>query len=136
MRNEGPVVILPISLLDEISRLPSNIAESSAALERDLLGSFTGTDLILESKLHHSIVQRKLTPRLRLLLPRIEQAATGAFMKYLPHSEKWTEFRPYKSLSYVSARLAAEAIVGPAFCENPTWLHVAIEYTEARKPAL
>ncbi|KUI56676.1 Ent-kaurene oxidase [Cytospora mali] len=130
IRNEGRVLVLPLSLLEEVSRLPSNIAESTAALERDLVGSFTGVDLILESRLHHSIVQRKLTPRLPLLLPRMEEAVTMAFTNHLPQGEEWTEFQPYKALSYVSARLGAEVIVGPAFCDNPKWLHVAVEYTE------
>ncbi|KAK3942829.1 Ent-kaurene oxidase [Diplogelasinospora grovesii] len=130
VRNEGQVVVLPLSLLEEVSNLPSNIAESTAALERDLVGSFTGVDLILENRLHHSIVQRKLTPRLPLLLTRMEDAVTAAFNKYLPQSENWTEFQPYQAVSYVSARLGAEVIVGPAFSDNPEWLHIAIEYTE------
>lgn len=131
IRSDGRVVVLPISLLDEVSRIPSHIAESTAALERDLLGSFTGVGLILESRLHHSIVQRKLTPRLPLLLPRMEAAVTSAFDKLFPQSEEWTEIQPYKVLSGVSSRLSAEVIVGPSFCENPEWLHIAVEYTES-----
>ncbi|RYP09459.1 hypothetical protein DL764_001284 [Monosporascus ibericus] len=130
IRNEGRVVVLPLPLLKELSRLPPHVAEPTAALERDLVGSFTGIDLILENRLHHSIVQRKLTPRLPLLLPRMEEAASAAFMKYIPQSEDWTEFQPYKALSHVSARLGAEVIVGPTFCDNENWLHIAVEYTE------
>lgn len=123
-------MVLPLSLLEELSRLPPHIAESTSALERDLVGSFTGVDLILENRLHHSIVQRKLTPRMPLLLPRMEEAVSAAFEKYLPESEDWEEFQPYKALSHVSARLGAEVIVGPAFCDNPDWLNIAVEYTE------
>ncbi|OTB18373.1 hypothetical protein K445DRAFT_55649 [Daldinia sp. EC12] len=130
IRNEGAVVVLPLSLLEEISRLPSNIAEPTAALNQDLVGSFTGVDLILESRLHHSIVQRKLSPRLPLLLSRMEHAVSTAFSQYIPQNEEWTEFQPYKALSYISARVGAEVIVGPTFCDNPHWLHVAVEYTE------
>ncbi|KAK4234571.1 cytochrome P450 [Achaetomium macrosporum] len=131
IRSDGPVVVLPPTLLDEIARLPYNICESTAALERDLLGSFTGVGLILESRLHHSIVQRKLTPRLPLLLSRMEAAVTSAFETNFPQSENWTEFQPYQALSGVSARLSAEIIVGPSFCENKEWLHIAVEYTES-----
>ena len=131
IRGDGPVNVLPVSLLDEVSRLPHHIAEPTPALERDLLGSFTGVDLILESRLHHIIVQRKLTPRLPLLLPRMEEAVRWAFDKYFPQGEEWTEFLPYQALARVSARLSAEVIVGPSFCENPEWLHIAIEYTES-----
>ncbi|KAL2020337.1 hypothetical protein VTK56DRAFT_8565 [Thermocarpiscus australiensis] len=130
IRSNGPVIVLPPTLLDEISRLPQNVAESTAALEQDLLGSFTGVDLILESRLHHTIVQRKLTPRLPLLLPQMEKAVTEAFEQYFPKSGDWVEFQPYQALAQVSARLGAEVIVGPAFADNPEWLHVAIDYTE------
>ncbi|KAI2472647.1 cytochrome P450 [Annulohypoxylon bovei var. microspora] len=130
IRNEGGVVVLPHSLLEEVSRLPSSIAEPTAALNQDLTGSFTGIDLILENRLHHSIVQRKLTPRLPLLLPRMEEAVSAAFSQYMPQSESWSEFHPYEALRYVSARVSAEVIVGPAFCDNKEWLHVAVEYTE------
>ncbi|KAK7733715.1 hypothetical protein SLS53_008182 [Cytospora paraplurivora] len=60
----------------------------------------------------------------------MEGAVNAAFAKYIPQNEEWTEFQPYKALSYVSARLGAEVIVGPAFCDNPDWLHIAVEYTE------
>lgn len=128
--------MLPKGLLEELSHLPPSIADPTAALERDLVGSYTGVDLILESRLHHSIVQRKLTPRLSLLLPRMEKATAAAFETYLPQSEDWVEFEPYKRFSYISARLGAEIIVGPAFCNNPEWLYVAVEYTENCMPFL
>jgi hypothetical protein len=131
IRSDGRVIVLPITLLDELSRLPHHIAESTAALERDLLGHLTGVNLILESRLHHSIVQRKLTPRLPLLLPRMEAAVNWAFDRYFPDGEEWTVFEPYQTLSRVSARLSSEVIVGPAFCESEEWLHIAVEYTES-----
>ncbi|KAI0883799.1 cytochrome P450 [Annulohypoxylon maeteangense] len=130
IRNEGEMMVLPLSLLEEVSRLPSHIAEPTAALNQDLTGSFTGIDLILENRLHHSIVQRKLSPRLPLLLPRMEEAVSAAFSQYIPQSEDWTEFYPYDTFRYISARVGAEVIVGPAFCDNKEWLHVAVEYTE------
>ncbi|KAK4169837.1 cytochrome P450 [Cladorrhinum sp. PSN259] len=130
MRSNGPVVVLPVHLLDEVARIPHNVAESTAALEQDLLGQFTGVDLILESRLHHSIVQRKLTPRLTTLLPQMEEAATAAFDEYFPQSTEWTEFMPYQALAKASARLSAGVIVGPEFADNEEWLHVAIDYTE------
>ncbi|KAF7905075.1 uncharacterized protein EAF01_005596 [Botrytis porri] len=130
MRNEGQIVVLPVTLLEELSRLPANVAEGTAALNGDLVGSFTGVDLILENRLHHSIVQRKLTPRLPLLLPQMEKAVHEGFAQFMPDSEDWTVFQPYKALAYVSARLNAEPIVGPAFSNDHNWLHTAVEFTE------
>lgn len=130
MRAEGPVVVLPHSLLEELSRLPSDVVEATAALERDLVGSVTGADLVLENRSHHAIVQRKLTPRLPQLLRRMEAAAIASFATSFPDSEEWTVFKPYMALRDISARLSAEVIVGPPFCNDPTWLHAAVMYTE------
>lgn len=109
------------------------VANPQAALEHDLLGRYTGLNLILENRLHHSIVQRKLTPRLPLLIPRMEKSVTDAFEGAFPQGEEWTEFQPYQVLGGISARVAAEAIVGPMFCNDPVWLGVAFNYTENRK---
>lgn len=126
-------MLLPVQLLEELSRLPSNIADGTAALNGDLVGSFTGVDLILENRLHHSIVQRKLTSRIHLLLPQMERAVKHGYEKFMPECPEWTEFQPYHVLAYISARLNAEPVVGPAFSSNPEWLFTAVEYTESRK---
>jgi ent-kaurene oxidase len=135
IRNDGDIVILPLPLLEELSALPVTVANPQAALEHDLLGRYTGLNLILENRLHYSIVQRRLTPRLPLLIPRMEKAVTHAFEESFSQSEEWTKFQPYQILGGISARVAAEAIVGPEFSGDPTWLGVAVNYTENRKPA-
>ncbi|KAI1393093.1 cytochrome P450 [Hypoxylon trugodes] len=56
LRNEGTVLLLPLSLLEELSKLPEDVASPTLALERDLVGDFTGLNLIVENRLHHTIV--------------------------------------------------------------------------------
>ncbi|KAF2184216.1 putative cytochrome P450 [Zopfia rhizophila CBS 207.26] len=130
IRNEGSIVILPNCLLEELSLLPSNIASPHGALEHDLLGHYTGLNLILESRLHHSIVQRKLTPRLGLVTPGLENELQSAFEDYFPECDDWIEFQPYQVFGKVSARLSARALVGPGLCRHPTWLDISVNYTE------
>ncbi|KAK5999071.1 Cytochrome P450 monooxygenase [Cladobotryum mycophilum] len=134
IRNNGRIVVLPLNLLEELASLPEKVANPQAALEHDLLGRYTGLNLILENRLHHSIVQRKLTPRLPLLLPRMEKATADSFAQFFPNSEEWTEFQPYQVLGRISARVAADAIVGPALSNNSEWLDIAFNYTENREP--
>ena len=117
----------------ELSGLPSTIASNYGALERDLLGRYTGLNLILESRLHHTIVQRKLTPRLNLITPGLEGELKAAFEDGFPNCDDWTEFRPYMVLAQISARLSARALVGPEFCRDPIWLDIAVNYTENRE---
>ncbi|KAI1373130.1 putative cytochrome P450 [Hypoxylon crocopeplum] len=130
VRNDGHIVLLPLAVLEELSNIPVTVASPNSALEHDLLGNYTGLNLILESRAHHSIVQRRLTPRLGLMTPRLESEIKSACDEYLPDSRDWVEFQPYKALSKVSARLAAQAIVTPDFAHNPTWLDISVEYTE------
>ncbi|KAI1355958.1 cytochrome P450 [Xylaria sp. FL0043] len=131
IRGDGRVVILPLSLLEELSALPPTIANPQAALEHDLLGQFTGLNLIIENRLHHIIVQRKLTPRIPLLVPRIESSIAQATEELLPQSEEWSEILAYQVMCQVSARSVAHAIVGPAFCEEKRWLKISCLYTES-----
>ncbi|KAF2728064.1 putative cytochrome P450 [Polyplosphaeria fusca] len=133
VRNEGAMVILPQQLLDELSHISDKVASPHGALEHDLLGDYTGLNLILESRMHHSIVQRKLTPRLGLLTPGLEEQLVKAVNEYLPScdTEEWTEFMPYQVFGKISARLAARALVGPNLCENPEWLDISVNYTES-----
>lgn len=133
IRGDGSVIVLPISLLDELSNLPPSIASPNGALEHDLLGPYTGLNLILESRLHHSIVQRKLTPRLGVLTPGLEDELKSAFGDYFPACDDWIEFAPYQLFGKISARLSARALVGTALCRNSTWLDISINYTESCK---
>lgn len=74
IRNDGNIVVLPQSLLEQLSALPGNIASPHGALEHDLLGPHTGLNLILESRLHHSIVQRKLRRDCRFWHPELRKS--------------------------------------------------------------
>ncbi|KAH9884991.1 cytochrome P450 [Xylariomycetidae sp. FL2044] len=132
LRYQGSIVVLPHRLLDEVVSLPDSIASLQPALDIDLLGRFNGMDLMSESRLHHTIVQRKLIPNLELLRPRLEESVRTSFSKDLPSGDgnDWIEFQPYHVLKKVSARLAGNLIVGPSLCDHPTWVNISLEYTE------
>lgn len=131
--NDKSVIVLPHSTLKELATIPSTVASPHAGLESDLLGPYTGLDHVLESRLHHSIIQRKLTPRLGLITPGLEKELCGALNDYLPNSEDWIEFEPYHAFAKLSARFSAQAIAGPAFAHNEEWLKLEVEYVESRE---
>ncbi|KAJ5727075.1 cytochrome P450 [Penicillium malachiteum] len=130
IRGAGSMVILPHSTLEELSLLPNSIASGNLALEHDLLGPYTGLDMILEHRIHHSIVQRKLTPRLPLLAPALHAELNSAFEERIPPAEDWTDIQPFLDFGFGVARIASRAIVGPAFCRNPAWINIAVNYTQ------
>ncbi|KAI0198172.1 cytochrome P450 [Astrocystis sublimbata] len=130
IRTDGNVVVLPYEVLDELSSLPVTHAGPSEGTENELMGKYTSISLILDSRLHFSIVQRRLTPKIPALAPILEKAATAAFTKYFPKAEDWTEITPFDVFGEVAARVNATALVGPAFCDDPKWLHIGLKYTE------
>ncbi|KAI1776445.1 hypothetical protein F4818DRAFT_380736 [Hypoxylon cercidicola] len=129
-RNNEPIIILPHFLLAELASLPATVASPQAALGRDLLGHYTGVDQIVENNLHHSIVQRRLTPRIPRLIPAMESAVAAAFERHFPNSYEWTEIYPSQTIGPISAKVAADALVGPEFSDDPTWLDISVHYTE------
>ncbi|KAI8944483.1 cytochrome P450 [Xylaria longipes] len=130
IRTDGNVVVLPYNVLDELSSLPSTIAGPSEGIENDLMGRYTSMSLILDSRLHHSIVQRRLTPRLPVLAPILEKTATSAFQECFSQADDWFEVTPYELFGKISARVNASVLVGPSFSQDTEWLDVALKYTE------
>lgn len=132
------MIILPSSLLEQFSSLPHGIASPRDAIWNDLLGSHHTLNLIKEGKLHNSIIQRRLTPKLALLAPKLEEELVAAIEEYFPSvtetgTKKWVNFQPHQELVKISARLSARALVGPELCRNEKWLHISVHYTETRK---
>lgn len=124
------MIVLPQDSIEELSSLPPSVASPHGALEHDLLGPYTGLNLILESRMHHSIVQRKLTPRLGVLTPGLEQELVSALEDNFPSCTEWTEIKPYQLLARISARLSARTLVGPSLSRNEQWLDISVNYVE------
>lgn len=99
------------------------------------MGPYTGLNFILHSRLHHRIVQRKLTPNLAKLSPHLEdelgRAVKDLFPKEADH--EWTEVQLYPLLLSMTARISARAFVGTSFCRDQRWLDVTINFVEDRK---
>jgi ent-kaurene oxidase len=121
-----------MSLLEELAAVPERVATAHGALEHDLLGRYTGIDIVLKSRLHHSIVQRRLTPRLDLVTPNLEKVLSSSFAQWFPKPKgtEWVDFQPYQDFSKITARFTAETLVSPDFSNDPTWLNISVEYTE------
>jgi hypothetical protein len=117
--------VLSYKLLKQLSALPVTVASPHSAIEEHLLRPLTALNLILEDRLHYFIVQGKLTLRLSLLAPRLEEELTAAIDEYCPGfeglgEEECVRSQLYQVLAKVSARIALRALVGPEICRNET----------------
>lgn len=125
------MVVLPASAIQELSNLPTEVASGIKALERDLLGRWTGLHMITETRLHHRLVQRKLTPNISLITPSLEDEVNLAIEENFPRdTDNWSPVQPYFALLKVSARVASRVLVGSPWCHNPEWLDIATNFTE------
>lgn len=105
--------MLPASAVQELSTLPPNIADGTKAFEHDLMGSYTGLDFILQSRLHHRIVQRKLTPNLGLLSPHLEDELRQSGRRFISQGgQSWLN----RSQALSFATLINGANVRKSFC--------------------
>lgn len=132
LRSDGNILILPPSTVQELSSLPPEIADGTKALEHDLVGPYTGLNFILQSRLHHRIVQRKLTPNLGKLTPHLEDELGRAVEDLFPKEadDDWTTVQLYPLLLALTARTSARAFVGKSFCRDQRWLNIAINFVE------
>ena len=98
------------------------------------MGRFTGMSLILTNRLHHAIVQRRLTSNLSSIIPDLEEELASAVQDCLPScEEEWKEFSPYHTFERIVARVTAKAVVGSSLCRDVEWLECSTKYIENGK---
>ncbi|KAI1809749.1 hypothetical protein GGS20DRAFT_590284 [Poronia punctata] len=138
VRGQDDAVVLPFALLGELAALPSTVASAHDAISQDLLGSYTGINSIVESRLHHQVIQKKLNPSLSKLAPALEERLCSVLDEHFGHlpqvgeSER-TSFNPYHFMGAISARLSSYIIVGPDLSKNSDWIELSLKYTESGK---
>ena len=56
VRNDADIVVLPVSIVDELRTLPPEVSNPTMAHAHNLLGPYTEMDLILRSNLHFRMI--------------------------------------------------------------------------------
>lgn len=125
------MVVLPVSMVDEIKNLPAWIANPTAAHAHNLLGRYTKMNLILRSDLHFRMIQTKLTPNLGSLTKPMEEEAKFAMDRYLPEcSQDWVIMKPYHTILEIVASASARVFIGLPLCRSDKWLEISTQFTE------
>ena len=128
------MVVLPVSMVEEIRALPSNIANPTSAHAHNLLGYYTKMDLILRSDLHFRMIQTKLTPALGSLTGPMEEEVKHAMDLHFPKSDDdWVTIKPYHKILDLVASASARVFVGLPLCRSETWLEISTQFTENSK---
>ena len=127
------MVVLPVSMIDEVRALPSTTANPTVAHAHNLLGSYTKMNLILRSDLHFRMIQQRLTPRLGSLTGPMEEEVKFAMDTDFPKCDDWTIIKPYHTMLDLVARTSARVFVGLPLCRNKAWLETTTQFTENGK---
>ncbi len=130
VRNDADMVVLPVSMVEEIRALPSSIANPTVAHAHNLLGSYTRMNLILRSNLHFRMIQTKLTPNLGSLTHPMEEEVKFAMDNHFPQCDDWTTIKPYHTILNLVARTSARVFVGLPICRTKKWLEISTQFTE------
>ncbi|KAI0442762.1 cytochrome P450 [Xylaria telfairii] len=129
IRTDGNVVVLPYNVLAELSTLPTTIASPTEALVNEF-GKSSVMNLMLHNTLHHSVLQRRLTPKLPVLTPILEKIVTSAYQECFPQADDWVEVIPYSLFKRITAQVTASVLVGPSISQDPEWLDASFDLTE------
>jgi hypothetical protein len=86
-RADTNMLVLPPKHVDDIRKLPNDVASPTVAHVHNLMGSSTNMHIILRSNLHFRTLQLKLTPNLNWLTRPMQEEVNFAIEKDLTKSE-------------------------------------------------
>jgi hypothetical protein len=122
-----PIVILPISILDEVSSLP----ESKISFRKDLGKMFASdhTGIGQERIELHLAIRTDLTRNMATIATNFQDEARYAFITKLGACKEWTPFLLHKTIAHVVALLSGRIFVGLPLSRNENWIISAIRFT-------
>nr|CAP07652.1 P450 monooxygenase [Sphaceloma manihoticola] len=128
------IIVVAPKYVEEIRRLSRDTGRSVEPFIHDFAGELLGGLNFLESDLQTRVVQQKLTPNLKTIVPVMEDEMHYALVSELDScldgSEHWTRVDMIHMLSRIVSRISARIFLGPKYCRNDLWLKTTAEYTE------
>ncbi|KAM5449476.1 putative ent-kaurene monooxygenase [Microsporum audouinii] len=132
-RNDADILVISPKYVDELRNLPEEKLSGMAAHIKNLLGSYSTTQILLETNLNTRVLQTRLTPALGVIFPDMKDELRFALEAETPECEepeKWIPVSINKIMLRVFARVSARIFVGGANCRNEEWISTSIQYTE------
>ena len=131
MRTDGDVIVLPPSFLDELHSLPKTVANPTDGNMHNLLGNYTGLNILLHTDLHFRVIRGRLTPNLTPTMLAIQDELCYSMrIDYPECRNQWSPIGVYDTILHTVARTSARSFVGAAFCRDVRWLEIVTQFTE------
>ncbi|RMZ74387.1 ent-kaurene oxidase [Pyrenophora seminiperda CCB06] len=120
-------VVVPLSLLPELRRLPDDVLSFPKFVEQALHAKYT--NLNTEADMTTHTVKSDLTPALPRLNAMVCQEVDTAVREYMPPCEDWTEVCINSKLVDMVAQISGAIFVGQELSRNPEYLDASANYT-------
>ncbi|KAL8647240.1 MAG: hypothetical protein Q9210_005672, partial [Variospora velana] len=131
VRPESIITVLPKKYVHELRNVPESKLYSVQALADDLVGRYSGIDIMLGSDLNFHAVQNKLTPRIGAFTEVVKEELDFAMEKDFPKcSGQWVEADFNTIILKIVSRITLRTFVGHPVCRNEELLRLNCQIVE------
>ncbi|KAL8687605.1 MAG: hypothetical protein Q9218_006273, partial [Villophora microphyllina] len=99
--------------------------------KQNLLGKYTTLDTVLKSDLHGRVLQTRLTPNLKTLIPLLKDELEVVMAEHFP-AGNGTEIslKIYPICLNLISHMSARLFVGLSLCRDERWINLCVSYAE------
>ncbi|EUC50071.1 hypothetical protein COCMIDRAFT_22399 [Bipolaris oryzae ATCC 44560] len=125
--DEIKFVIVPAKFLPELKKLPDDVLDVREAVSKALESKYLPHEAF-DDILTHS-AKADLTPALGRLNGDITEEIDLALDRAIPPCKDWTNVNIYNKLLEIVAQVSGRMFVGAEYCRDPTYLDLAVNFT-------
>ncbi|PVH82428.1 cytochrome P450 [Cadophora sp. DSE1049] len=127
IQSRPPLIILPISVINEVRNLPENKASFMQDIRRQF--AFKQTDIGGEQPAVIQAVKIDLTRHIASTLDDLQEEIQYGFDKEFGPCEDWTPISLYGKMTRIVALLSGRVFVGRPLSREEEWIQATVMYT-------
>ncbi|KAF4635644.1 hypothetical protein G7Y89_g2444 [Cudoniella acicularis] len=131
LRPDSNVTVIPQRYVRELQNLGDDVLHPIEALSQDVMGDYTGMNILVGSHLSFNVIRNKLTPNLGDMIPIMEDEMRYAMTQEMPPCRgEWKEIDLNNIMTRVISRMTSRTWVGNPLCRNDDWHSTNLSTTE------
>ncbi|KUJ21569.1 cytochrome P450 [Mollisia scopiformis] len=126
IRTSPPLVILPISMIDEVKSLPESKVSAARELFRRAAGHYSkmGTNSVAAIKALRNDLTRKTTT-----IPTLIEETDFAFSNTLEKYDEWTPVRVFPNINRVVSMVSGRMFLGKQLSRQEEWISISTQWS-------
>ncbi|KAM3067352.1 hypothetical protein ACMFMG_005290 [Clarireedia jacksonii] len=128
-RNDIDILVLPVRFVDEIRNYTREQLSGIEALAYNVLGEYTGIDILVKSDLHVKVLRNYLTPNMGKVMLNARDELDYSQEVDIPACEDWQEVDIQNIMRWIVARISARTFIGYPACRNDAWIQTSLDYS-------